>query len=47
MKIVEIKCEKCGKEIYVIETYLRDKMFCTLGCMDSYADVSIDHSSFH
>ena len=36
MEIVEIKCEKCGKEIYVQEGHLREKMFCTLGCLGAY-----------
>ncbi|VVB87848.1 Uncharacterised protein [uncultured archaeon] len=36
MEIREVKCENCGKEIYVQENYIREKMFCTIGCMDSY-----------
>jgi hypothetical protein len=40
MEIVEVKCEKCGKEIYVLEKYVRKEMFCTLGCMDSYFKAS-------
>ncbi len=36
MEIVEVKCENCGKEIYVQEDYVREKMFCTLGCLSSY-----------
>lgn len=35
-KIVNVKCEKCGKELYVIDTNIRQKMFCTIQCMDSY-----------
>ncbi len=36
MELVEIKCANCRKEIYVLKNYVREKMFCTLGCMDSY-----------
>ncbi len=36
MEIVEVRCKNCGKRIYVLGDYLREKMFCTLGCMDSY-----------
>lgn len=36
MELKEIKCANCQREILVIEEYARDKMFCTLGCMDSY-----------
>ncbi len=38
MELVEVKCKNCGKEIYVLENYLKDKMFCTLGCMSSYKE---------
>lgn len=37
--MVEIKCENCGKEIFVYKEYVREKMFCTMGCMDSYKDL--------
>ncbi len=36
-EIVVIKCENCGKELFVEDTNIRQKMFCTIGCMDSYA----------
>ncbi len=36
MEIVEVKCNYCGREIFVQKGYIREKMFCTLGCMDSY-----------
>lgn len=36
MGITETKCENCSKTIYVQKRYVREKMFCTLGCMDSY-----------
>jgi hypothetical protein len=35
MEIIEIKCKKCSKEIYVQQSHVREKMFCTLGCMNS------------
>lgn len=35
--VVETECTNCGKKIYVQKQYIREKMFCTLGCMDSYA----------
>lgn len=38
LDLVEIKCRNCGKELYVQEEYIREKMFCTLGCMDSYSE---------
>lgn len=36
MTIVEVKCEKCNKEIFVNKNCIRKEMFCTIGCMDSY-----------
>ncbi len=36
MEKVEIKCANCSKEIYVRKDRVRDKMFCTLRCLDSY-----------
>jgi len=36
MEIAEVKCNICGKEILVQKDYIREKMFCTIGCMDSY-----------
>jgi hypothetical protein len=35
--IVNVKCENCGKELFIIDTNIRQKMFCTIGCMDSYS----------
>jgi len=37
-KIVNVKCENCGKELYVKDTNIRQKMFCTIQCMDSYTE---------
>jgi hypothetical protein len=36
LEIIEIKCKKCSKEIYVQQSHVRKEMFCTLGCMNSY-----------
>ncbi|MCX9029881.1 MAG: hypothetical protein OIN86_17080 [Candidatus Methanoperedens sp.] len=36
MEIIEIKCENCERKIYVEKDCAREKMFCTLKCMDSY-----------
>lgn len=36
MEAVETKCECCGKSIYIAEKSVREKMFCTLGCLYSY-----------
>lgn len=35
-EMIEIKCETCGKNIFIIKEFMRDKMFCTLGCLDMY-----------
>lgn len=40
MEIVEVKCENCGKEIYVRESSVREEMFCTLACLSSYNGAS-------
>jgi hypothetical protein len=37
-KIVIIKCENCGKELYLEEIKIRQKMFCTIRCMESYTE---------
>jgi len=37
-EIIIVKCENCGKELFVKDTNIRQKMFCTIRCMDSYAD---------
>jgi hypothetical protein len=38
LEIVEVKCANCSKKIYVLKDRIKEKMFCTLGCMDSYID---------
>ncbi|MDW7732245.1 MAG: hypothetical protein SCH66_07435 [Methanolobus sp.] len=35
MKLVETKCATCGSAIYVYEEFVREKMYCTLHCMES------------
>lgn len=37
MELLAIKCANCNKEIYVLKNYIREKMFCTLRCMDAYS----------
>jgi hypothetical protein len=36
MEIVEAECTNCSKKLYVQEKSVREKLFCTLKCMDSY-----------
>jgi len=38
VEIIEIKCEYCGKKIYVGKDGAREKMFCTLRCLDLFSD---------
>ena len=40
MEMKEVKCGNCGKDIYVLENGIRKKMFCTLGCMNTYSGPS-------
>jgi hypothetical protein len=35
MEIREVKCENCGKTILILDGYVREKMFCTLGCLNA------------
>ena len=44
LEIIEIKCKNCGKELYIQEEYVREKMFCTLGCMDLYSEAASPHT---
>lgn len=37
MEIIEVKCTNCNKNIYIQKEHVREKIFCTLGCMDLYA----------
>ncbi len=34
MKIMKVNCGHCNKEMFILEQYVRETMFCTLGCMD-------------
>ena len=36
MEIVELRCNNCGKTVYVMDEYIREDIFCTLGCMDNF-----------
>ena len=36
MEIIEVKCKNCHTGIYIQNDHVREKMFCTLGCMNSY-----------
>ncbi|MBU4222559.1 MAG: hypothetical protein KKA10_13280 [Euryarchaeota archaeon] len=48
MEIVKLKCANCSKYLYIQEDHIREKMFCTLGCMDLYSsEKTADHINFH
>jgi len=34
MKLIKVNCGHCDKEMFVLKRYVRETMFCTLGCMD-------------
>lgn len=36
MELIEIKCRNCHKGIYIENDHVREKMFCTLGCMNIF-----------
>ncbi len=36
METIEVRCHNYGKTVYIIEEFIRDKMFCTLGCLDTH-----------
>ena len=36
MEMLEINCANYGKIIIIGEDYVREQMFCTLGCMSLY-----------
>lgn len=38
MDMVEISCTNCGQYIIVGDEYIRDKMYCTLGCMNNFEE---------
>lgn len=35
-EIVDVKCRNCGKDIFIFEGFVREKMFCTLKCLDEF-----------
>jgi len=35
MELIEIKCEHCGKEIHIYDSYVKEHMYCTIGCLES------------
>ncbi len=35
-EIVEIKCNTCGKGMYIRRNSIREKMFCTIKCMETF-----------
>lgn len=34
MQFKMVECDYCHKEIVILEEFVRQPMFCTLGCMD-------------
>lgn len=36
METIEIKCKNCEKNVYVLEEFVREKMFCTIGCLSKF-----------
>jgi len=43
--IVKVICFNCDKDIYVKESCVRDKMFCTIRCLDACKDVATKASA--
>jgi len=38
MDITEKICPNCGQKIFVRPEYVREQMFCTLGCLNQYEE---------
>jgi predicted RNA-binding Zn-ribbon protein involved in translation (DUF1610 family) len=38
MEMSEVSCTNCGQQIIVRESYIREQMFCTLGCMFKFEE---------
>lgn len=36
MEMVEVRCKNCEKTMYILDEYIREDMFCTLGCMGDF-----------
>ena len=34
MQFKMVECDYCHKEMVILEEYVRQPMFCTIGCMD-------------
>lgn len=47
MERVEVRCANCGKEIYVYESYLRERMFCTIACLNAQSGNSTKAEVLH
>lgn len=45
MKFTRVKCGNCAKEIYVLEPYVRDFMYCTIGCMEKMESNGYQHDN--
>lgn len=35
MELIELKCVVCGTPIYVYEGYIKERMYCTLHCLNT------------
>ncbi len=35
MKYVAVTCQKCGRKMYVLRRCARDKMYCTIHCLEA------------
>lgn len=44
MNYIKIKCNNCNKDLFILEPYARNKMFCTIDCMEKKAND--EHSDF-
>lgn len=38
MDMVETSCTNCGQHIVVGDEYVREQMFCTIGCMNHFKE---------
>lgn len=38
MDMVEVSCANCGQQIFVRDDHAREKMFCTIGCMNQFEE---------
>ena len=38
MEILEVNCTNCGQQLIVKEEYIREQMFCTIGCMFKFKE---------